>query len=546
LTTLQQSAPNFLIMRQSYLGVYGQDTWTVTPRLTLNYGLRWEPFFPQQITNKAVYNFDPARFQQGVKSTVFRNAPAGLYFPGDPGFPTKAGLHKQWGNLAPRLGLAWDPRGDGRMAVRASYGKAYDFVNAQFHLNTSNAPPWGNEIRINSPVGGLDNPFVGVAGGNPFPTTFNQDTSFTLNGPFLSIPYDLKSTYVHMWNVSVERQIAADWRVSASYVGNRTMRLWESTPLNNGLASVTSTGAVTCVPGAAPFQTCMNSILNQRRPFFLQDPVNGRFYGPVDSYDDTGTQRYHGMLLSVQRRAARGLTVGVNYTLSRCSGSPTGSGGGTTNLGRGYNDPNNPGLDDGYCDSDRRHIFSVSWGADTPQFANRAVRALASGWTLAGSFSALSGPWLSVIPGSDRALNGQVGTPTDPSSWTQRVDQVLENPYGDKSLTNYLNPAAFTQPALGILGTMKRNSIEGVGRRNLDLALTRVFRFANTQNLELRAEAFNVLNWMLLGQSSAGQGGLPAALQTGQPQTNLSSPTFGQITSAGDPRIMQFAVKYGF
>lgn len=93
---------------------------------------------------------------------------------------------------------------------------------------------------------------------------------------------------------------------------------------------------------------------------------------------------------------------------------------------------------------------------------------------------------------------------------------------------------------------MKRNSIEGVGRRNLDVALTRIFRVASAQTLELRAEAFNVFNWMLLGQSSASQSGLNSALLSGQPQTNLNIPTFGQITSAGEPRIMQFAVKYGF
>ncbi len=73
-------------------------------RVTLNYGLRWEPFFPQQLVNGAVYQFDMTRFKQNVHSTVFPNGPAGLYFPGDPGFPTKAGMEKQWGNLGPRVG----------------------------------------------------------------------------------------------------------------------------------------------------------------------------------------------------------------------------------------------------------------------------------------------------------------------------------------------------------------------------------------------------------------------------------------------------------
>ena len=116
-------------MEQTYLGVYAQDTWRLGSRLTVNYGLRWEPFFPQQLRNGAVYQFDMARFKQNIHSTVFPNGPAGLYFPGDPGFPTKAGMEKQWKNFGPRVGVAWDPTGDGRTSIRASYGKSYEFVN---------------------------------------------------------------------------------------------------------------------------------------------------------------------------------------------------------------------------------------------------------------------------------------------------------------------------------------------------------------------------------------------------------------------------------
>jgi len=185
---LVQAAPNTLDMTQAYLGVYAQDTWRVGSRLTVNYGLRWEPFFPQQLVNGAVYQFNLERFQQNVHSSVFPNGPAGLYFPGDPGFPTKAGMNKQWANLGPRVGLAWDPTGSGKTSVRVSYGKSYEFVNAQFHLNTSVAPPWGSEVRLNAPPGGLDNPFLGNPGGqtNIFPVTFDQNAPFSLNGPFLS------------------------------------------------------------------------------------------------------------------------------------------------------------------------------------------------------------------------------------------------------------------------------------------------------------------------------------------------------------------------
>ena len=184
-----QAAPNTLDMEQKSLGLYAQDTWRVGPRLTLNYGLRWEPFFPQQLVNGAVYQFDMDRFRAGTKSTVFPNGPAGLYFPGDQDFPSQAGMLTDWNNFGPRVGLAWDPAGDGKTSVRAAYGKSYEFVNAQFHLNTSVAPPWGSEVRLTNPPGGLDNPFLGSPGGqtNIFPVTFDQNAPFSINGPFLVV-----------------------------------------------------------------------------------------------------------------------------------------------------------------------------------------------------------------------------------------------------------------------------------------------------------------------------------------------------------------------
>src|SRR5215467_10742165 len=116
-----QAVPNAHYMRQSWIAFYGQDTWKMNPRLTLNYGLRWEPFLPQVSPNSKAYNFDYNRFQQGVRSSVFHNAPPGLYYPGDPGFPGQSGVNKRWLNFAPRVGLAWDASGDGQTSVRASY-----------------------------------------------------------------------------------------------------------------------------------------------------------------------------------------------------------------------------------------------------------------------------------------------------------------------------------------------------------------------------------------------------------------------------------------
>ncbi len=519
---LQQAAPNTLDMSERYLGLYGQDTWRLGSRLTLNLGLRWEPFFPQQLENGAVYQFDMTRFQQNVHSTVFVNAPAGLYFPGDPGFPTKAGMLTQWDNLGPRVGIAWDLSGDGRSSLRASYGKSFEFVNGQFHLNTSVAPPWGSEIRLNNPPGGLDDPFLGSPGGAtnifPLPAELTSTTPFSLNGPYLSLNNDLKSTRVHLWNVTYERQLGRNWLATAGYVGSRTNNIWESTPLNNGL--------FVTVNGAAP--SAAN--LNARRPFTLADPNNGKYYGFVDMYVSDGSQRYKGMILSIRGNGRYGSNVAANYALSNCYGSPDGNGGGTTNVSVGYNKPSDPHYDDGNCAADRLHNFSLSASVESPRFERAALRAALSSWRFAGSFRATSGSWLNITTGVDRALNGQTGT--------QRVDVVSGvDPFADHSINpangfiRFLNPDAFAQPALGSFGNIARNSIRGPGFKNFDFALSRNFRVQGSRNIEVRWEAFNAFDWF----------------NWGNPSTSRNSATFGQIsTNAGQPRVMQLAVKYVF
>jgi hypothetical protein len=515
---LIQAAPNTLDMAQTYVGLYAQDTWRAGSRVTVNYGLRWEPFLPQQLVNGAVYQFDLTRFQQNIHSTVFPNGPAGLYFPGDPGFPTKAGMETQWGNLGPRVGVSWDPTGSGKTSLRASYGKSFEFVNGQFHLNTSVAPPWGSEVRLNAPPGGLDNPFLGSGQSNIFPVTFDQNAPFSLNGPFLSLSNNMASTSVHSWNVTVERQVER-WLFSAAYLGSRTNNIWESTPLNNALYIP--------VNGAPPTTTNLNA----RRPLTLADPVNGQYYGPLDLYVTDGKQHYNGMLLTARTSGAYGSTLNANYSLSHCYGSPDGGGGATTNVSTGYNIPSNPAYDDGNCTADRLQNFTLTAGVESPRFERPGLRAVASGWRLVGNFRALTGPWLTITTGVDIAQNGQAAT--------QRANQLPGNPYADQSVDprtggiRFLDPNVFAQPAAGTLGNSVRNSIRGPGTKDIDLALSRNFRVSDGQSFELRVEAFNALNWF----------------QWGTPSVARNSATFGQITSTNpyiSPRVIQLAVKYAF
>ena len=225
--------------------------------------------------------------------------------------------------------------------------------------------------------------------------------------------------------------------------------------------------------------------------------------------------------VSFQRRAASGVSLNGNYTVSTCQGD-TESGFSFAQFSAGYTDPNNPSFDRGNCSQNRTHIANVSVGAQSPQFTSAALRAVASNWRVSGILNARSGGWLSVTTTTDTAATGITG---------QRLNQVLESPYGEHTLDTYLNRAAFAQPAAGTLGNHTRNSIEGPAFWTIDIALSRRIAIVNRQALELRVEAFNLLN----------------NFNWGNPVTNFNAATFGRILSqSGDPRIMQFGIKYDF
>jgi hypothetical protein len=527
---LRQAGLNEVFISHTYIGLYATDTWKATPRLTFNAGIRWEPYYPQLQRNGHANSFSEERYKNGIHSTVYNDAPFGIYYPGDPGFKGTncnnpgsvvcqgTGMDKLWWNIAPRLGLSWDPTGDGKMSVRAAYGLGFDQLTGEFWLTVS-TPPWTNSVDVLPPYS-FDDPWRGFPGGNPFPVKpLTKDAPFVPYGNYFMTPEDNnKATQVHSWNLAVQRQISADWLVSASYLGSQTAHLWGSRELN---PAIYIPGGP-CTLSGVTYNPCSSTMsTNARRRLSVQYPnIKGMPIGFMSYREPGGTQSYNALLLSVQRRAASGVTVGSNYTWSRCigDGSTAGSGGtpGTT-----FSDPNNRRFDRGNCDADRRQIFNMTAVAQTPSFGNVALRRVASGWRLSGIYRYSTGSFLSVSSGLDRALSGVGG---------QRANQILVDPYGDKSLTNYLNPRAFAQPATGTLGNVGSRSVEGPGTWQFDLSLSRIFGLGESQRIEARAEAYNLTN----------------SLRPGNPATSISGNTFGQITSALDPRILQFALKYIF
>jgi len=502
-------------MRQWYLGLYGADTWRATDRVTVNAGLRWEPFFGQKVLNGVVTNFSMENFRKGIKSTIFRNAPAGMIYPGDPGSPGMTGMDTQWWNLSPRVGIAWDVMGNGRVAVRSSYSMAYDFPTAEYHNVNASAPPFANRLQVDDPPGGIDDPY-GHLGGDPHPIITSPDVKFPPFGGFGAFSRNINSQRVQTWNVTLERQIGAVWQVSASYLGSYSDRLWGLIALNPGVYL----GLDPCTLNGVFYPVCTTTAnLDQRRVLYLENPQEAQYISSLDLHDDVGMQKYRGLKLSLQRRAAGGVSLNGNYTWSRCFGDRTP--GGFSVSSTGFTNPANPAFDRGHCDQDRTHLGTFTVSTQTPQFTSPALHVLASGWRVSGILLAQSGSWLTVTSGRDNAFNGITG---------QRVNQISDDVYGDKTLTNYLNRAAFDQPANGTFGNHQRNSIRGPNYWTIDTSLSRLVSL-RTQSLEFRIEAFNVLNHF----------------NWGNPETSFISGLFGRIRSqAGSPRILQFGVKYGF
>jgi hypothetical protein len=518
--------------RGKYVGLYAADTWKVNPKLTLNYGLRWEPYFPLVPLAGGAIHFDHDAFLKGIKSTQFDNTPPGVFFPGDSGWHTgMSDTEVIWKNFSPRFGLAWDPAGDGRTAVRASVGEFYDFPSTGYQ-NPATAPPWSPRYTLSSVD--FANPWGNFPGGDPFPVRYGKDITrdvqWPLSGLVTATNYRTLNMRVSSWNLSIQKQVGSDWLVVANYIGNATNHMWSAQQIN----APVFLGLGPCTLNGVQYPVCSTAAnLEQRRRFVIENPATGKYYGYVVKLDDGGTASYNGLLLSVQRRPVRGVTLSGNYTWSHCISGPGGGDnkifGATPNTS--WLDPSNRNFDRGNCGlaaSDLRHVFNLSGVAETPQFSNGTLRKVASGWRFSPIFKILSGDHMAITTNQDRALSGTGGTSP------QRVNQILASPYGNKSVNNYLNPAAFALPDLGTLGNSGNFAVAGPGTWQFDLALSRTLKIRESQSVEFRAEAFNV----------------PNSFRMNDPVTVLSN-TFGQVmptstSPAKDPRIMQFALKYVF
>ncbi len=524
-------------LRQWVMSFYAQDSFKVSKTILLNFGLRWEPTFPDPDKYGRGTSFNMAAFLAGTHSTVHPTAPAGLFFKGDPGIPD-AMWNGHMANFAPRVGLVWNPHGDGKQTLRIGGALLYDSTETWFNERETTNPPYGNDIDVGA-TGTLSNPWAGYPGGNPFPQHGNL--FFPNFGTYINLPINPKPTSVAQWNVTYQRQIGS-WLASVSYLGNKTTHLWIAEERNP--AQYLGTGA--CSIAGVNYATCSTTTnTNQRRLLFLNNPANGVYYASLDTMDDGAVARYQGLLASASHRLSHHFTFNANFTDSYCLSD--------FDFGAALAAPTNSEVfnrhaDWGPCVFDTRYNFNTnlvaeSWWTGSNVWAKRIL----SDWRLAPLIHASSGQPLLLNYGGAAAGTdfSRTGLGND------RPNQLLPNPDATNPVCSnsaicvqFLNPAAFsTSIPVGSYGNVGRNAVRGPGTFNFDLELRREFAITERFRLQAIADAFNLLNHPnFVGAISPG--GTVAAFTT--MTTNAASSTFGQPQAAFDPRILQFALKLSF
>ena len=325
---LQQAAGEYKNTRFNIMDMFVQDSIRLTPRLTLDIGLRWDPFFPYTDVNGKI-----AAYYPGDQSTRFPNAPPGILFAGDPGVPP-GGYNRAWKDFGPRFGFGWDVFGDGSTAVRGGYGIFYDRPNTISTNYQADQAPFGTVVNVNgNTANSLSNPYAGTT--NPFP----QSTNPPRNVPFLpdDVAYmdttGMTNAQVQSWNLTLERKLPGQFVVRAAYAGSKGTHL---VSLREGNAAVYAPGVTT-------------STTDQRRPLYPD-------FGSMTLVEPAGNSEYNSLQLNVERRFMRGFTILANYTFAKSIDSSSMN----KQTGQTVTDPYDINFDRGVSDFNHAQVFNLS------------------------------------------------------------------------------------------------------------------------------------------------------------------------------------------
>jgi hypothetical protein len=541
--------------RGTFQGAYVQDSWKACPHLTLDYGVRWEPFVPWKERDGRMGSFSPTLWASDTHSTKFPLAPAGMQFAGDTGFNPR-GVASAYGHFMPRLGFAYDLFGNGKTAIRGGIGLFFDSrINSTLFNIYSNGEPFLEADALQStfsptnPAANVNmtfyNPYGSVGVTNPFPAPQIPPPTAPISASNNWLTYDpykgFQDPRTVAFNLAVEQQLSPSLLLRAAYVGEQSRHEWQDLELNPP------------VPGTTVRQfnpaTCNTTTLNNCYPQFITAANTG------------GDTNYNSLQITAEQRVRYGLTLLFNYTWGKAlDNMPYNQA--ATSIGNSASfvypitAANFKQLDYGPTEFDHRDVTAASYVYTEPKVmhdAPAALRYLVNGYETTGLLQFRSGDPLTIaasssnFSGSDQMRDRAVYTGGGAYSGSTCA-------IGAVNCRSWLSQATFSNPASGGFGNVVKGSFRGPRYADWDVSAARNFPITERTSLQIRADYFNFLNHTNLGDPGTGCGGSAAGgscVNTGgsfgritstSPQNWSSSPG----TPQNDPRIAQFSMKVLF
>jgi hypothetical protein len=537
-------------MRQPIPSAYIQDTYHATSKLVLNAGVRWDPEYvaTDYFNRGSVFDYDA--FVAGTVSSVYTNAPAGSFFYGDKGVPKAFTQNSPW-QFSPRIGATYDPKGDGKTVFRVGGALVYDAPNLFTSQRVQQNPPFG--LTVANTAGSIpmsfDSPWSnGSVTTNPFPEAPVPSSSFVFpkGGQYFVLPSKFHSPYTIQYTSSVQHEFGRGWQAEIDYNGNRTDFGPYGLPMNPAVYSpavcAAQTGG-TCTTGNTSKRYKMTLANSTAGPYYAGGGTTGGIGSGAGSvYVMSGANAsYNGLIASIQHRTSSNFVLMANYTWSHCIDISDNAADVSTLT---IQNPANIQGDKGNCGFDFRHIINTTVVASSHFNSLHGVLGqTVNHWEISPLVHITDGAPFTVMSGQDNSLIAEgADRPDRTGSAVYTHTKIRTGKTGTASNAQYINAAAFKQNAQGAFGDSGQYAYRGPKFLQVDSALTRSFALHDAFKLNLRLEAFNVLNHPDFAAPGSSLGFLAAA-------PALTSSTFGQITSTAagsNARLFQGAVKITF